>query len=132
MNIPVLTKLEPMLNELSQRAMFSLPLTKDDNELFVRCDIKYGNGFSKTVKYIHSWVKQRKKTLHSVVRPSWKNFLTILREMSPALGELANQIETYFDQHSVILAGKDHEGTYTYKPFIRDQECIERLHLCHR
>ena len=95
-NIPVLTKLEPQLNELSLKSVYS-PFDAhayyDELDLG---DLRCGREFSKTVRYIHSWVKQWNMTSDSVL-PSWKNFYAILREMSPELAEVADQIEVYFD-----------------------------------
>ena len=102
-NIPVMTKLQSKLSELSKRAKF-LPL--DDIEYR-----QYGIEISAmTVKYIHSWVKQWHRMSDSL-RPSWNNFYMILREISPELGELADQIETYFYRCSIKQAGSESKGT---------------------
>ena len=109
-NIPVLTKLEPQLSELSKRALFR----PDGDEHFFRDhgdDIKYGNEFSKSVKYIYSWVNQW-QVGYDVVLPSWKNFCSILRAISPGSGKLADQIEAYFDQYSIKQIGRFSEGMY--------------------
>ena len=113
-NIPVMTKLQSKLSELSKRAKF-LPLDNDDEYR------QYGIEISAmTVKYIHSWVKHWHthswlKGWHrrsDSVRPSWNNFYMILREISPELGELADQIETYFYQCSVKQVGSESKGIH--------------------
>ena len=110
-NIPIITKLQPKLSELRKRAKFH-PLHGDDDE----CRIEL---FAMTVKYIHDWVKPWHTESHSwlkhmrfdSLRPSWNNFFMILREISPELGELADQIETYFYQCSIKQAGNESKGT---------------------
>ena len=110
-NIPVMTMLQPKLSELSKRAKF-LPLDDDDDD-----DDEYRQyGIeisSMTVKYIHSWVKHwhTHSWLKQWHRPSWNNFYMILREISPELGELADQIGTYFYQCSIKQAGSESKGT---------------------
>lgn len=97
-NTPLLVKLEPKLNELSQRGRF-IPL--DEEVLHVIDDyrgIKYENEFSKVVTYIHSWVRCRRMS-YDVVLPSWKNFFTILREISPELSIIVDQIQADFDRY---------------------------------
>ena len=104
-NIPVMTKLQPKLSELRKMAMFSL---LDDDKEYSR---KYGVESPMTVKYIYSWVKCWHMQSDSLW-PSWNNFYMILREISPELGEVANQIEAYFDQYSIKQAGSESKGTY--------------------
>ena len=102
-NVPVLTKLQPKLNELSKRALF-LPQDHDGYRV-------HGIDLM-TVKYIHSWVEQWHLHLNCL-KPSWKNFCMILGEISPDLGELADQIEAYFDQYSIQpnSEGTESKGT---------------------
>ena len=114
-NIPVMTKLQPKLSELSKRARF-LPL--DDDDEYRQYGIEL---FAMTVQYIHSWVKPWHTDSHSWLKrwhrrsnslwPSWNNFYMILRGISPELGELADQIETYFYQCSIKQAGSESKGT---------------------
>ena len=108
-NVPVLTKLEPQLSELSKGAL--LQPDGDKHHFFHDHgdDIKYGNEFSKSVKYIYSWVNQW-QVGYDVVLPSWKNFCSILRAISPESGKLADQIEAYFDQYSIKQIGRFSEG----------------------
>ena len=113
-NIPVLTKLEPKLNELSQRAKF-IPLDeevlRDCSNVNKCCD---KNEFSKTVMYINSWVECWHVS-SGVILPSWKNFYAILKEISPELGNLADQIESYFSQYLTILPEAESNGIPVYK-----------------
>lgn len=94
-DVPVLTELEPKLSELSQRARF-IPL--DGMEGYVG-GIKYEEKFFKIADYISSW-STCWRLGSEVVLPSWKNFLTVLREISPELRKIADQIQCYFDQFS--------------------------------
>ena len=82
-NIPVLTRLQPKLSELKQRAGFKL-LSDQEHKT------DYGYEPSLTVKYISSWVKAK-----NCVVPTWKNFLKILKDISPELYKLSDQIERY-------------------------------------
>ena len=95
-NTSLLITLEPKLNELSQRARF-IPLDeetlRDDYH-----DIKYKNEFSKVVTYIRSWLKCWHLSC-DVVLPSWKNIFTILRDISPELSIIVDQIQADFDQY---------------------------------
>ena len=82
-NIPVLTRLQPKLSELKRRAGFKL-LSDQEHKT------DYGYEPSLTVKYINSWVKAK-----NCVVPTWKNFLQILKDISPELSKLSDQIEHY-------------------------------------
>ena len=114
-NVPVLTKLEPQLSELSKRALFRPGVDEKYNVMYKHLfhdygdDIKYGNEISKSVKYIYSWINQW-QVGYGVVLPSWKNFCSILRAISPGSGKLADQIEAYFDQYSIKQIGRFSEG----------------------
>ena len=109
-NTPIMAKLQPKLSELRKRAMFH-PLHGDYE---YRVEL-----FAMTVKYIYSWVKpwhtpsllKRWHRTSVSLRPSWNNFYMILREISPELGELADQIETYFYQCSIKQVGSESKGT---------------------
>ena len=90
-NIPVLTKLQPKLNELSSRALF---LVQDLDEFR-----KHGID-SITVKYIHSWLQQWQRK-SDCLKPSWKTLFMIMREISPDLGDVADQAEGYFNRYSI-------------------------------
>lgn len=106
-NTPLLDKLEPKLNELSQRGRF-IPL----DEKVLRDEyhgMKYENEFSKVVTYILSWVRCWGMS-HDVILPSWKNFFTILREISPELSLIADQIEADFDQYLTRQPKSETEG----------------------
>jgi hypothetical protein len=102
-NIPVLTSLQPKLSELKKRAGFKL---LSDQEY----KTDYGYDPSLTVKYINSWVKAK-----NCVTPTWKNFLKILKDISPNLSKLSDEIEFY-------IAGK---GRSTYYHQARDSHVIK-------
>ena len=89
----MLTRLQPKLSELKKRAGFKL-LSDQEH----KADIGYEP--SLTVKYINSWIKAK-----NCVAPTWKNFLRILKDVSPELSKLSDQIELY-------IAGK---GRITYQ-----------------
>lgn len=118
-NIPVMTKLQSNLNELSSRALF-LPQDHDEYR-------KHGIE-SMTVKYIDSWLQQW-QWKSDCVKPSWKNLLMILREISPDLSDVADQVEGYFNQYSFECDsdGTDSEGIYTR---VIMQCCFDKVCLC--
>lgn len=89
MNIPVVRKLQPNLSELRSEAKFHLPKLKNRT-------ISYSGTPSVMIRYIDSWLKSE-----NCVQPTWRNFLTILREISPDLCVVADQIKATFDSTSV-------------------------------
>lgn len=91
--IPVLTSLQPKLSELKKRAGFKLLSDQEHTT-------DYGYDPSLTVKYINSWIKAQ-----NCVTPTWRNFLKILKDISPNLSKLSDEIEFY-------IAGK---GRNTYQ-----------------
>ena len=82
-DIPVLTKLQPKLSELKKRAGFKLLSDQEHKK-------DYGYEPSLTVKYLNSWIKAK-----NCAAPTWKNFLKILKDISPDLSKLSDQIELY-------------------------------------
>lgn len=86
MNIPIVKKLQPKLTELRSKAKFCLFKNRDHGIPIVRF-----------VRYIDSWVKSENSVL-----PTWRNFLTILREISPDLCQIADQIEPLFDSSEKV------------------------------
>lgn len=101
--IPVLTSLQPKLSELKKRAGFKL-LSDQEHKT------DFGYDPSLTVKYINSWVKTK-----NCVTPTWRNFLKILKDISPDLSKLSDEIEFY-------IAGK---GRNTYQAAAGDSHAIK-------
>ena len=83
-NIPVVKKLQPKLSELKSKAKFSL-LRKSQIT-------HYSDTSALMAKYINSWLASE-----SCVQPTWRNFLTILRGISPDLCQVASQIKVFID-----------------------------------
>ena len=82
--IPVLTTLQPKLGELKKAVGFKLLNTEEHNEDF-------GYEPSLTIKYINSWVHD-----DNCITPTWRNFLRIIKDISPELRQLSHQVELYF------------------------------------
>ena len=101
--IPVLTSLQPKLSELKKRAGFKL-LSDQEHKT------DFGYDPSLTVKYINSWVKTK-----NCVTPTWRNFLKILKDISPDLSKLSDEIE-------FSIAGK---GRNTYQAAAGDSHAIK-------
>ena len=80
-NIPISRKFQSPVDLLSKRIMLAHP-----------------DGIETMMKFILGWI-ERWEQFKDCLMPSWSNFYMVLREVSPELGEIADQIEAYLNQY---------------------------------
>ena len=65
--------------------------------------LAHPDGIETMMNFILGWIK-RWEHFEDCLMPSWSNFYMVLREVSPQLGEIADQIEAYLNQYLAIQA----------------------------
>ena len=95
MNIPVLTKLSSNLDILDKTLTVKLNDSCDVSEkgyLYLR------NNIVGTIEYLEDWVDGRTYRSRSTIMipPTWRNFIMILKDISPELNRVAYQIKHLF------------------------------------
>ena len=105
-NIPVVTKLQPKLSELRKKAKFNLTHQNV-------CEGVY----STLVQYINSWLNCK-----TAIQPTWENFISILKQILPDKGLVADQIEKNFisrkEKLVIAMSGNSNTSTYTCMSFV--------------
>lgn len=92
MNIPVLTKLTPNLE------IFNKMLTiKVDDPLYAPIVPKYSH-ITGTIEYLREWMNTKSfcRSKCTMIPPTWRNFIKILKDISPELSQVAYQIKDLF------------------------------------
>ena len=92
MNIPVLTKLTPNLEILNK-----MVLIKVDDPLDAPIVPDYCH-MTGTVGYLEDWTNMSSyRSRHTImIPPTWRNFIKILKDISPELSQVAYQIKDLF------------------------------------
>ena len=91
MNIPVLTKLKPyldILNRILTLKVASVHFCKVP-EYQKKCIIG-------TIEYLKDWVNRKCYRSTTMIPPTWRNFIKILKDISPELNQLVYQIKDLF------------------------------------
>lgn len=92
MNIPVLTKLTPNLEILNK--MITI---KVDDPLYAPRVPAYRH-ITGTIEYLKDWMNTNSYSYRhrTMIPPTWRNFIKILKDISPELSQVAYQIKDLF------------------------------------
>ena len=94
MNIPVLTKLSLNLDIFDKTITLDDPCNIQGNEL----QYYRRNSIIGTIDYLGDWVNRESYRSRSttMIPPTWRNFIMILKDISPELNQVAYQIKDLF------------------------------------